>query len=170
MTSTNNNYEDKYNDFTINFARYFLNYLDEYQTATTTLVETYMCKKDYCPCVAIDNTTTRYPDGFSNPPILQTGSYATFDKCYADLLNDGRIDQPVSSPMLKIIKYLEDKYTCSSVCESTVPDFGFYRDINQSRITKSCGGDVQRLINRTLGILSILLLVTCLFLFLAFNA
>jgi len=68
--STAEAYEDKYDDFTINFARYFLNYLEEYQDATTTMIETYMCKRDYCPCVEIDNATTRYPEGFRNEPIM----------------------------------------------------------------------------------------------------
>lgn len=163
-------YQDKYDDFTINFARYFLNYVDEYQTATTTLVETYMCKRDYCPCVAIENATTRYPDGFHNGPLSQSGTYATFDKCYADLVSDKRIEDTVSSPMLNLISYLESNFECSSMCESSVPDFGFYRDINRDRITKPCGPDIKKLINMTLGILSILLLGTCLFLFLAFNA
>jgi hypothetical protein len=57
----NSLYEDKYDGFTVNFARYFLNYLEDYQMASTNLVETYMCKRDYCPCVAIEKATDRYP-------------------------------------------------------------------------------------------------------------
>jgi len=83
---------------------------------------------------------------------------------------DKRIDQPLSTAMLSIIRYLEEKYACSSVCDETVADFGFYRDINEPIITKSCGEDIKTLINLTLGILSLLLLATCFFLFLAFNA
>jgi len=69
-STTETSYDERYDDFTINFARYFLNYMDDYQYSTSTLIETYMCKKDYCPCVQIENATARYPEGFNNPPIM----------------------------------------------------------------------------------------------------
>ncbi len=41
-------------EFSINFNRYFLNYMVEYQKATEELPNTYMCSF-YCPCFPFNN-------------------------------------------------------------------------------------------------------------------
>jgi hypothetical protein len=63
---------------------------------------------------------------------------------------------------------LEDKYQCSGLCE--VPTFGFYKDVRQGGFNQTCEKAIAQHYNMTLGLLSLGLLVTGLFVFLAFNA
>lgn len=77
-----------YDKFTVNVARYFLEYADQYQLAAYTLVSAYMCTSD-CPCAPILNQGVLYPQGFRAPTTQMNfnGTYTRFSECYKDLVS-----------------------------------------------------------------------------------
>ncbi|CDW73571.1 tetraspanin family protein [Stylonychia lemnae] len=157
-----------YDQFTINLSRYFLNYVEEYDKATSKLPNTYMCSY-YCPCVPLDQSKwENYNITVGSPNQLYfTGQYQTFNQCYQDLIRDKRI-QPINSKVLDFIKNLEDEEDCSGLCGAH--KFWFYRSINNGPPSSNCQSGIQKQYNLTFGILGIGLLVTGNIVFMAFNA
>ena len=82
-SNSGTNSTDNYDTFTLNFARYFLDYADNYESATSFMVSSYMCTND-CPCEPILNQTTLYPNGFQAPlsQLNFNGTYTNFSQCY----------------------------------------------------------------------------------------
>ena len=116
----------------MNFARYFLSYVDDYQQATNQMIKQYMCTP-LCPCVQISNVSAVYPNGFNRMDSLNSfeGSYTTFSKCYSDMHRDNRIKEVLSPALLSLINYLETTQQCTGLCE--IPPFPFYKDVRSGK-------------------------------------
>ncbi len=82
-----------YTHFTVNLARYFLNYVDEYESATYELPHTYMCST-LCPCDGNSINLNLYPNGFGKEESLvrTNGNYKKFKDCYDDLYNANKTE------------------------------------------------------------------------------
>lgn len=82
-----------------------------------------------CPCDGASVNQSQYINGYGRDESLviiggPNGKYTTFRDCYEDLLTDRRIETHVQDPILKLVKYLENKYQCTGLCNT--PVFSFY--------------------------------------------